>query len=87
MKFDTLFEKGKDMASTGYESGKERSRVAIRKKAIEWAKKRVEERGILVEDLSDEEFEVIVFEEEKRIYDYIQKGSIVALAALGIPLI
>lgn len=60
---------------------------AIRKRALIAVKARLAEHSRSIEDLSDEELEIILHDEEKKIYDKIKTSSFFAvLAILGINL-
>lgn len=63
-----------------------RIRDTLREKAIDNAKKRLWVEGLQIPDLTEEEFEVIIKEEEDKIISNLKiRGSLgVALSALGL---
>ena len=64
---------------------KERLRLKLREKAIMRTRARLIESRVDIEELSDEELEVIIRDEEDKLLDeYKTKGIIALLALLGI---
>ena len=60
---------------------------AIREKAIERARTRVIIAGRQIEDLSEEDLEIVVKEEEDKIYaNYKEKGLLALIGILGLGL-
>ncbi len=57
-------------------------RKAIRKRAIESAKARLIVERVNIDELSDEELEIIIKDEENKIIDTLKSRSIMALLAL-----
>ena len=60
---------------------KEHIRLSIRKRAIEAAKATIILAGRDINELSEEELEIIVAEEERKIIDKIKSMSVVGLLA------
>ncbi len=64
---------------------KERVRLKLREKAIMRTRARLIENRVEIDELSDEELEVIIRDEEDKLLDeYKTKGLIALLALLGI---
>ncbi len=64
---------------------KERLQLKLREKAIMRTRARLIENRVDIEELSDEELEVIIRDEEDKLLDeYKTKGLIALLALLGI---
>lgn len=64
-----------------------RIKKAIRKRALISVKARLAEHSRSIDDLTDEELEIILYDEEKKIYDKLKTSSFFAvLAMLGINL-
>jgi len=67
------------------QKSKEKLRLRLREKAIMRTRARLIESRVDIEDLSDEELEVIIRDEEDKLLDeYKTKGLIALLALLGI---
>ncbi len=67
------------------QKSKEKLRLRLREKAIMRTRARLIESRVDIEELSDEELEVIIRDEEDKLLDeYKTKGLIALLALLGI---
>jgi len=67
------------------QKSKERLRLKLREKAILRTRARLIENRVDIDELSDEELEVIIKDEEDKLMDeYKTKGLIALLALLGI---
>ncbi len=79
------FNKGFDFAKIQSDSVKEKINLKIREKAILATKARLIENHKTFDDFSDEELEVIIADEERKIIDDLKTKSLVAsLAILGL---
>jgi len=79
------FNKGFDFAKIKSDSVKEKINLKIREKAILATKARLIENHKTFDDFSDEELEVIIADEERKIIDDLKTKSLVAsLAILGL---
>ncbi len=67
------------------QKSKEKIRLRLREKAIMRTRARLIESRVDIEDLSDEELEIIIKDEEDKLMDdYKTKGLIALLALLGL---
>lgn len=55
---------------------------AIRKRALIAVKARLAEHSRSIDDLTDEELEIILYDEEKKIYDKLKTSSLLAVLAM-----
>lgn len=55
---------------------------AIRKRALIAVKARLVEHSRSIDDLTDEELEIILYDEEKKIYDKLKTSSLLAVLAM-----
>ncbi len=79
------FNKGFSLARIKSESVKDKINLKIREKAILATKARLAENHKSFDDFSDEELEVIIADEERKIIDDLKTKSLVAaLAVLGL---
>jgi len=79
------FNKGFDFAKIKSDAVKEKINLKIREKAILATKARLVENHKSFDDFSDEELEVIIADEERKIIDDLKTKSLVAsLAILGL---
>lgn len=79
------FLKGFDFARIKSQNIKEKIQVKIREKAILSTKARLAENHKSFDDFSDEELEIIIADEERKIIDDLKTKSLVAaLAVLGL---
>lgn len=79
----TDYLKDKTNSVVGYP--KEKIEEKIREKAITATRARLAERNKSFDDYSDEELEIIISDEERKIVDELKtKSLVVALAALGL---
>lgn len=79
------FNKGFSIAKIKSDSIKDKVKLKIREKAILATKARLAENHKTFEDFSDEELEVIIADEERKIIDDLKTKSLVgALAILGL---
>ncbi len=79
------FNKGFDFAKIKSDTVKEKINFKIREKAILATKARLVENHKSFDDFSDEELEIIIADEERKIIDDLKTKSLVAsLAILGL---
>jgi len=79
------FNKGFDFAKIKSDSVKDKINLKIREKAILATKARLVENHKTFDDFSDEELDVIIADEERKIIDDLKTKSLVAaLAILGL---
>jgi hypothetical protein len=79
------FGKGFDFAKIKSNSLKEQINFKIREKAILSTKARLAENHKTFDDFSDEELEIIIADEERKVVDDLKNKTLVAaLAALGL---
>jgi len=79
------FNKGFSLAKIKSQSVKDKINLKIREKAILATKARLAENHKTFEDFSDEELDIIIADEERKIIDDLKtKSLIAALAILGL---
>ena len=79
------FNKGFDFAKIQSDGVKDKINLKIREKAILATKARLAENHKTFDDFSDEELEIIIQDEERKIIDGLKTKSLVAaLAVLGL---
>jgi len=79
------FNKGFDFAKIKSQTVKDKINFKIREKAVLASKARLAENHKTFDDFSDEELEVIISDEERKIVDDLKSKSLVAaLAILGL---